>query len=67
MAQQKLYVVQKMIYARSIAEALRREKKAEVQQVFLDDDWKKNMLTIEQFPKPPSAGFAVKPKKKNGN
>lgn len=65
MAQKKLYVVQKMIYASSIREALRNEKKADVMQIFLDDDWKKNMLAIEQFPPRKDAGFQPV-KKQNG-
>lgn len=62
MAQVKLYIVQKMVMARNAAEAIRLEKKGEVMHVYLDDDWKKNMLVIEQFPKPSETGFVAKSK-----
>ncbi len=37
----KLYVIQKFVVASSIKEALKIEKNFKVDEIFLDDDWKK--------------------------
>lgn len=39
-----LYVVQKTVMARSIVEALMLEKNIKPNDVFVDNDWKKNNL-----------------------
>lgn len=64
MSERKLFIIQKYVMARTIQEAIRIEKKQPVQEAFLDGDWKKNMLSIEQFPPPPQVGFKGKRKKK---
>lgn len=38
----KLFVVRKYVLADSVAQALKKEKKAEVYEVFVDDEWRKN-------------------------
>jgi len=38
----KLFVVKKFIYARSAAEAIRVERKMKPDEVWIDDDWRKN-------------------------
>lgn len=40
----KLFVVRKYIKARSAAEAIRKEKGSAVDDVWIDDDWKKEHL-----------------------
>lgn len=37
----KLFIIQKYIVATSIVHALKIEKNAEVNEIWLDDDWKK--------------------------
>ena len=37
----KLFVIRKYVLARSAKEAIRAERKAPVDDVWLDDDWKK--------------------------
>ena len=39
-----LYVVQKTIMAKSIPEALKKEKNVRPTDIFIDSDWKKNHL-----------------------
>lgn len=38
---EKLFVVRKYILARSVKEAVRKERTREPDEVFLDDEWKK--------------------------
>lgn len=38
----KLYIIRKFIYARSIGDALRQEKKHKPDEIYLDDEWKRN-------------------------
>lgn len=38
----KLYVVRKYIKANSVHEALKKEKTAKVDEVWVDEEWKKN-------------------------
>lgn len=51
----KLYIVKKYIYARSCAEAIRKEKKQPVDDCWMDEDFrKKSMIEL-----PSAVGFAV--------
>jgi hypothetical protein len=38
----KLYVVRKYIKALTAADAIRKERKASVEEVLVDDEWRKN-------------------------
>lgn len=40
----KLFVVRKFVKATSVADALRKEKKTPVDEIFIDDDWRKNEI-----------------------
>lgn len=37
-----MFVVRKLVKARSVAEALRKEKTTPVHEIFIDDEWRKN-------------------------
>lgn len=52
-----------MVHARTVQEAIKKSGKAPVLGVFLDDDWKKNMLVVEQFPPQSQSGFVARRKK----
>ncbi len=39
-----LYIVQKYIMAESAEEAIKKDKKHKVNEVFIDGDWKKNKI-----------------------
>jgi hypothetical protein len=39
---EKMYIVSKYVMADSVAQAIRREPKQPVHEVFVDDDWRKN-------------------------
>ena len=41
---EKLYVVRKYIKAQSAAEAIRKERKHPVEDVWIDEEWKKNQV-----------------------
>lgn len=38
----KLFIIKKFVMASSIAEAMRLDRKTKPQEVWIDDDWKKN-------------------------
>lgn len=38
----KMFVVRKYVMARTVKEALRKEPKTDVHEVFVDDEWRKN-------------------------
>lgn len=44
MAKNKLFVVQKYIYAVSAEKALKLERKSPVDEIFIDSDWKKTNI-----------------------
>lgn len=41
---QKLYVVKKYIFARSASEAIRKDKKTPAEDVWIDEDYKKQLI-----------------------
>lgn len=49
----KQFVVRKYIMAKSASDAIKKEKQFPVDDVWIDDDWKKT----QEFPKPP-VGFS---------
>ncbi len=55
---QKLYIVTKYVVARSVAEAMRLEKKLPADDVFIDTDWRQKNITT------PDSGKKVGFKKK---
>lgn len=38
----KLFVVRKLVWAKTVKEAIKVEKKHDVHEVFIDEDWRKN-------------------------
>lgn len=42
---QKLFIVKKYVWANSASQAIRKEKSTPVDDVWIDDDWKKNSNT----------------------
>jgi len=42
----QLYVIRKYIMAKSAQEAIRKDKTTKVQDCWIDEDWRKNNLTI---------------------
>ena len=40
--QNKLYIVRKYIWAKNVKEAVAKDRKTEVQDCWVDDEWKKN-------------------------
>jgi hypothetical protein len=57
MAQNKRYIVRKYVMANSAMEAIRNEKKFRVDEVWIDEDWKKNQ---EFNPPPTTLGFKAR-------
>lgn len=55
----KLFVVKKYVYATSAVQAIKLEKKQKPDDVWVDDDWKK-----ENMYKEPEVGFKSNKKKK---
>ena len=45
MKPEKLFIVRKYVMAKSVIDAVRKEKKIEAVDIWLDDDWRKNMMT----------------------
>jgi hypothetical protein len=43
----KLYVIEKFVWASSVADALKQEKKQAASNVYLDPDWRKNHTKYE--------------------
>lgn len=41
----KMFIVRKYVMARSVQEALKKEKQAPVHEVFVDDEWSKGNRT----------------------
>jgi hypothetical protein len=41
MKKEKMYIIRKYVMAESVAQAIRREPKQPVHEVFVDDDWRK--------------------------
>ncbi len=52
MKNDKMYVVRKYVKATSVAEALKKERKTEIHEIFVDEQWQKNNLAA-------AIGFAV--------
>jgi len=44
MEKDKLFVVRKYIYAKSVKEAIKKDKTKEVDDCWVDDDWKKENI-----------------------
>lgn len=42
MMKNKLFVIRKYVYAKSAIDAIRKEKKVIVDDIWLDEEWKKN-------------------------
>jgi hypothetical protein len=55
MVSKNLFVVRKYIMAKSAAEAIRKDKHTAVDEVWVDDDWKKNGNLASAI------GFVVQP------
>lgn len=53
----KLYIIRKYVFAPSAAIAIHRERRAPVDDVWLDDDWKKSQEVSKG-----NVGFQLKPK-----
>lgn len=53
---EKMFIVRKYITASSAAQAIRRDKTHPVDDVWIDEEWRKNNIT--QLP--PSVGFSAK-------
>lgn len=52
---QKMYVIKKFVMANSAQQAIRKERKAPVDSVWIDDDWAKgNSKTLES-----AIGFTI--------
>lgn len=43
----KLYIVEKVLWATSISDALKREKTIAPNNIFIDTDWRKNHMQSE--------------------
>ena len=41
-SKEKMYIVRKYVLAKDVSDAVRKEKKTGVSEVFIDDDWRKN-------------------------
>lgn len=54
----KLYIIRKYVFAPSAAQAIARERRAPVDDVWLDDDWKKSQEVSKA-----SVGFALSKKR----
>lgn len=52
----KLYITRKYIIAESINEAIRLDKKTQIDDIFLDDDWRKEQNNRKES----STGFLEK-------
>ena len=46
MSKERVYIVQKYVKAKDIPEAIKKEKKQNPDEVFLDSDWKKTNLDV---------------------
>lgn len=45
----KVYIIRKYVEAKNALEAIRKEKRLPVDDVFVDDDWKKAQETSKQI------------------
>lgn len=57
MKTEKLFIIKKTLMAKDVSEALRKEKKANVDEVFVDPDWARMMM---QEPSQKPIGFNKK-------
>lgn len=44
----KLYIIEKVLWAKSIPDALRQEKKTAPNNIYVDNEWRKNNLENEK-------------------
>ncbi len=48
MIKDKLYILKKYIFAKNLAEVIKKEKDVTPDDIWIDEDWRKNMMEAEK-------------------